>query len=154
MPWGLSSSPARGVWVCPRGFKRALCSAAQRVIMNHVGDLIVRPFPLEIRTHANLFSSSVAEHLLKSYQESFVAVATGQFTTKRVPGGLKASGGSVCPSVRLSVYLCVCVCCGREAGSLRVGEGGSGLVRLDGVTSPAAFLCRAWWSCARGTRRC
>ncbi|KAK9804297.1 hypothetical protein WJX72_005360 [[Myrmecia] bisecta] len=59
----------------------------QRVIINEIGDMLVRPTFLEASMHQVPGGSSVAHHLLSNYQKSFLAVLLAQFGNKRFRGG-------------------------------------------------------------------
>ncbi|KAK9814385.1 hypothetical protein WJX72_004954 [[Myrmecia] bisecta] len=61
--------------------------AGQRVILNGVGDMLVRPTFFQASMHRVPGGSSVAHHLLTNYQKSLLAILLAQFTSKRLPGG-------------------------------------------------------------------
>ena len=50
-----------------------------RVIINKMGDLIVRPNPMEASLRLLPCAGSVQQHLLTSYLQSFVAIMVAQF---------------------------------------------------------------------------
>ncbi|EIE21257.1 alpha/beta-hydrolase [Coccomyxa subellipsoidea C-169] len=60
--------------------------AGHRVVINKMGDMIVRPSFIEITMRNG--SSSVAHHMLGSYQRSLLAILLAQFTKKRFSGGM------------------------------------------------------------------
>ncbi|KAK9813862.1 hypothetical protein WJX73_002319 [Symbiochloris irregularis] len=79
-------------------FKRG----GQRVIINRLGDMIVRPLSIEASLRQVPGGLSVSQHLLAAYTVSLVAVLVGQFSNKRFRGGM---GGVVrlaeqCPLVQ------------------------------------------------------
>ncbi|KAL4458650.1 hypothetical protein ABPG75_013515 [Micractinium tetrahymenae] len=70
------------------------------VIVNPQGDLIVNPSFLEHNVQRS-FSSSVKQHLLLSYNQSFAAVLRAQHAGKRLSGGPQATALlAACPAVR------------------------------------------------------
>ena len=56
-----------------------------RVIINKMGDLIVRPNPMEASLRLLPCAGSVQQHLLTSYLQSFVAIMVAQFKPTRGP---------------------------------------------------------------------
>lgn len=62
-----------------------------RVIINSDGDLIVRPTFIEASIQRRSGGSSVAQHLLASYQKSYIAVIKAQFSSKGFLGGQEVS---------------------------------------------------------------
>ncbi|CAL5228580.1 g11739 [Coccomyxa viridis] len=60
----------------------------QRVIINHNGDMLVRPSFIESSLLQLPCGGSVPHHLLGDYLRSFVAVLLTQFSRKRFPGGM------------------------------------------------------------------
>ena len=59
-----------------------------RVLINPVGDLIVRPTAMETSLRLIPFSASMQQHLLMSYLQSLLAVLLSQFGLKRIAGGM------------------------------------------------------------------
>ncbi|KAK9813803.1 hypothetical protein WJX73_010334 [Symbiochloris irregularis] len=59
----------------------------QRVIINHYGDLIVRPGFAEASFQRVLFGSNVRHHFLASYRQSLARVCLAQFHDKGFPHG-------------------------------------------------------------------
>jgi len=59
-----------------------------RVLINPLGDLIVRPSAMESSLRLVPCSGSVQQHLLTSYLQSLLAVLLAQFSTKRMTGGM------------------------------------------------------------------
>ena len=62
-------------WLYKRG--------GHRVIINKLGDLIVRPSPLEASLRVLPLQGSVNHHLLTSYLESIVSVFVSQFSKQQ-----------------------------------------------------------------------
>ncbi|KAK9902044.1 hypothetical protein WJX75_002353 [Coccomyxa subellipsoidea] len=60
--------------------------AGHRTVINRMGDMIVRPSFIEITMRNG--NSSVAHHMLGSYQRSLLAILLAQFTKKRFSGGM------------------------------------------------------------------
>ncbi|CAK0786084.1 hypothetical protein CVIRNUC_009297 [Coccomyxa viridis] len=60
----------------------------QRVIINHSGDMLVRPSFIETSLFKKPFGGSIANHLLGDYLRSLLAVLLLQFSRKRFPGGM------------------------------------------------------------------
>eukprot|EP00884_Botryococcus_braunii_P001515 jgi/Botrbrau1/11364/Bobra.0038s0112.1 len=60
----------------------------QRVIINALGDMIVRPTPLEVSLQLTPGGGSVSQHYLGSYQRSVLAVLLSQFSRKAFRGGI------------------------------------------------------------------
>ena len=59
-----------------------------RVLINPLGDLIVRPNALESSLRLVPCSGSVQQHLLTSYLQSLLAMLLAQFSKKRMMGGM------------------------------------------------------------------
>lgn len=59
-----------------------------RVLINKLGDLIVRPSALESSIRLVPCSGSVQQHLLTSYLQSLLAVLLAQFSNKKMKGGM------------------------------------------------------------------
>ena len=59
-----------------------------RVLINKLGDLIVRPSAMETSIRLVPCSGSVQQHLLTSYLQSLLAVLVAQFTNKKMKGGM------------------------------------------------------------------
>lgn len=59
-----------------------------RVLINELGDLIVRPGPLEASMRLLPCTGSVQQHLLTSYLRSLLTVLLAQFSNKRLSGGM------------------------------------------------------------------
>jgi hypothetical protein len=59
----------------------------QRVLINSDGDMIVRPSYVESSVQKRT-TSSVAHHLLASYQRAHIAIIKAQFTSKRLANGM------------------------------------------------------------------
>ena len=59
-----------------------------RVLINSLGDLIVRPTAMETSLRLVPCSGSVQQHLLTSYLNSMLAVLLSQFSRKRIKGGM------------------------------------------------------------------
>ena len=59
-----------------------------RVLINSLGDLIVRPTAMETSLRLVPCSGSVQQHLLTSYLKSLLAVLLTQFSRKRIKGGM------------------------------------------------------------------
>ena len=68
-------------------FVAAFKRGGHRVLINPVGDMIVRPAAIEASVRLLPGPGSVAQHLLTNYVQSFVAVLLAQFTHKRIKGG-------------------------------------------------------------------
>ena len=65
---------------------------SHRVIINRLGDLLVRPRPIEASLRTRAFSGSLQQHLLASYAQSIASILVSQF---RPMEGSKASMDSV-----------------------------------------------------------
>lgn len=59
-----------------------------RVLINKLGDLIVRPSAMESSIRLVPCSGSVQQHLLTSYLQSLLAVLLAQFSNKKMKGGM------------------------------------------------------------------
>lgn len=75
------------------------------MLINKLGDLIVRPTPLETSARLIPCGGSVNQHLLTSYLQSLLAVLTAQFTNKKMKGGMSG----VVQLARESVPIKVCL---------------------------------------------
>lgn len=58
------------------------------MLINKLGDLIVRPSAMETSIRLVPCSGSVQQHLLTSYLQSLLAVLVAQFTNKKMKGGM------------------------------------------------------------------
>lgn len=58
-----------------------------RVLVNRLGDLIVRPSPIEASLRLIPCSGSLQQHLLTSYLQSIIAVLLAQFAPSKMPSG-------------------------------------------------------------------
>lgn len=58
------------------------------MLINPLGDLIVRPNALEASVRLVPCSGSVQQHLLTSYLRSLLAMLLSQFSAKRLKGGM------------------------------------------------------------------
>ncbi|KAK9790954.1 hypothetical protein WJX73_010669 [Symbiochloris irregularis] len=59
-----------------------------RAIINHQGDMVVRPTFIEMSVHNRPGASSVSQHWLSSYKSSLLAVCLAQLSPRtRLPGG-------------------------------------------------------------------
>ena len=58
-----------------------------RVLLTTAGDLIVRPAAAELSLRQGTSRASLTDHLLSSYQQSFIAVVEGQDGRKEIEGG-------------------------------------------------------------------
>ena len=58
----------------------------QRTIVNQKGDIIVRPFPLELRLNLDLSGGKLSHHVLTAYARALVAVIEAQYTGKQLHG--------------------------------------------------------------------
>ena len=70
---------------------------SHRVIINRLGDLLVRPRPIEASLRTRAFSGSLQQHLLASYAQSIASILVSQF---RPIEGSKASMSSVLQLVK------------------------------------------------------
>ena len=55
----------------------------QRVLINPQGDLLVRPSFVEVSIHNRPLSSSVSQHMLLSYRQSFAAIVKAQLDRRK-----------------------------------------------------------------------
>ena len=76
-----------------------------RVIINKMGDLIVRPNPMEASLRLLPCAGSVQQHLLTSYLQSFMAIMVAQFKPTKGP---KTDMLVVLDLVRNNSFLQVC----------------------------------------------
>ena len=60
-----------------------------RVLINKMGDLVVRPNPMEASMSLITCFGSVQHHLLTTYLQSLLAVLLCQFSSKQMKGGLQ-----------------------------------------------------------------
>ena len=79
--------------------------AGHRVLINKLGDLIIRPNPLEASMRLVPCSGSVQQHLLTSYLQSLLSVLLAQFSQKRLTGGSKGVLALASESVPIKVVL-------------------------------------------------
>ncbi|KAK9866320.1 hypothetical protein WJX84_007327 [Apatococcus fuscideae] len=60
----------------------------QRVLINHTGDIIVRPSYTEVTMQQKPFGGRVGHHYLQSYKASLLAILIGQLGNKQISGGV------------------------------------------------------------------
>ncbi len=63
----------------------------QRVLINHTGDIIVRPSYTEVTMQQKPFGGRVGHHYLQSYKASLLAILIGQLGNKQISGGVHVS---------------------------------------------------------------
>ena len=61
----------------------------QRVIINALGDLIVRPSYIEVTMQQTPFASRLQHHFLAAYKNSLLSILAGQFGDKKLHGGVQ-----------------------------------------------------------------
>ena len=77
--------------------------AGHRVLINKLGDLIIRPNPMEASMRLIPCSGSVQQHLLTSYLQALLSVLLAQFSRKRLNGGMKGVVALASESVPIKV---------------------------------------------------
>ena len=86
-------------------FLRLYKRGGHRVLINKLGDLIVRPSAMEASIRLVPCSGSVQQHLLTSYLQSLLAVLLAQFSHKKLKGGMTGVVHLAQNSVPLKVCL-------------------------------------------------
>ena len=92
--------------------------AGHRVIINKLGDLIVRPNPLEASLQVFALQGSVRQHLLTSYLDSVVAVMLTRFSKSKAHGPMARIVTIVKNNKPLEVRLFIAYFPGRDSKPL------------------------------------